>query len=383
MSSYREETQVSSFLFSAMGVDSGQDRFAKRRERLWALLEAQKLPYLIVSNPVNIFYLTGFRGSAGIAVVGRSEALLWVDPRYTRQAQEQARGVEVIEEKGSLLTAAACWLGKRHSRGAGFEDVHLTCAGLCELRAHLPPRVRLRPAHGLIEELRCVKDTEEINCIREAGRLTAAVFAEVTGLVRPGVRESDVAAEIEYRMRRRGADGAAFEIIVASGPRGAWPHARASSKLLKKSELVIFDLGAILSGYAADMTRTVYLGQPTRRVRSLYCAVREAQEQAVEAARSGVQARDVDSTARKALARRGLARYFTHSAGHGVGLEVHERPRLARGERQRLAVGHVVTVEPGIYLEGFGGIRIEDTVLVGERGPEVLTPASKDDWYVV
>jgi Xaa-Pro aminopeptidase len=152
---------------------------------------------------------------------------------------------------------------------------------------------------------------------------------------------------------------------------------------LKKGELVILDLGAILSQYVADMTRTVYLGQPTRRVRSLYCAVREAQEQAVEAARSGTRARDVDRAARKALTRRGLARYFTHSAGHGVGLEVHEKPRLARGERQRLAVGYVVTVEPGIYLEGFGGMRIEDTVLVGESGPEVLTPASKDDWYVV
>jgi Xaa-Pro aminopeptidase len=366
-----------------MDVDTGQDRFAKRRERLRALLEAQKLPLLVVSNPVNIFYLTGFRGSAGIAVVGPLEASLWVDPRYTRQAQAQAQGVEVFEEKGSLLKAAGGWLGKRRSRAAGFEDGHLTCAGLRELRGHVPPRVRLKPAGGLIEELRSVKDTEEINCIREAARLTSVVFAEVTRLVRPGVRESDLAAEMEYRMRRRGADGAAFETIVASGPRGAWPHARASSKLLKRSELVIFDLGAILRGYAADMARTVYVGKPSRRVRSLYCAVREAQQRAVEAARSGVQAKVVDGTARQALARRGLARYFTHSVGHGVGLEIHEKPRLARGETQRLAVGCVVTVEPGIYLEGFGGIRIEDTVLVGESGPEVLTPASKDDWYVV
>lgn len=366
-----------------MDVHSGQGRFARRRERLLALLGAQRLPLLIVSNPVNIFYLTGFRGSAGLAVVGLSEAFLWVDPRYTQQAREQAHGVEVIEEKGGLLKAAGRWLGERRSRVAGFEDGHLTCAGLRELRGHVPPRVRLKPAGGLIEELRCVKDTEEIKCIREAARLTSAVCAEVIRLVRPGVRECDLAAEIEYRMRRGGADGAAFETIVASGPRGAWPHARASSKLLNKSELVIFDLGAILSGYAADMARTVYVGQPTRRVRSLYSAVREAQQRAVDAARSGVQARDVDGAAREALARRGLARYFTHSTGHGVGLEVHEKPRLGRGERQRLAVGCVVTVEPGIYLEGFGGIRIEDTVLVGDRGPEVLTPASKDDWYVV
>jgi Xaa-Pro aminopeptidase len=243
--------------------------------------------------------------------------------------------------------------------------------------------VRLKPAGGLIEELRCVKEADEINCIRAAARLTSAVFTEVVRLVRPGVRELDLAAEIEYRIRRGGADGAAFETIVASGPRGAWPHARASSKLLKKSELVIFDLGAILRGYAADMARTVYVGKPGGRVRSLYGAVREAQQRAADVARSGIQARVVDSTARKALARRGLARYFTHSVGHGVGLEIHERPRLARGERERLAAGCVVTVEPGIYLEGFGGIRIEDTVLVGESGPEILTLASKDDWYVI
>jgi len=381
--SYREETQVSSFLFSAMDMHSRQSPFAKRRERLWVLLEALKLPFLIVSNPVNIFYLTGFRGSAGIAVLGLSEAFLWVDPRYIQQAREQAHGVEVVEEKGGLLKAAGYWLGERRAKVAGFEDGHLTCAGLREVRGHVPSRVRLKPAGGLIEELRCVKDTEEIECIRGAARLTSAVFAEVIRLVQPGVRECDLAAEIEYRMRRGDAEGAAFETIVASGPRGAWPHARASSKLLNKSELVIFDLGAILSGYAADMARTVYVGQPTRRVRSLYGAVREAQQRAVEAARSGVQARDVDGAARKALARRGLARYFTHSTGHGVGLEIHEKPRLGRGERRRLAVGCVVTVEPGIYLEGWGGIRIEDTVLVGDSGPEVLTPASKDDWYVV
>jgi Xaa-Pro aminopeptidase len=366
-----------------MSVDPGHDRYSKRRERLSALLEAQELPLLVVSNPVNIFYLTGFRGSAGIAAVGGPEALLWVDPRYTRQAREQARGVEVLEAKGSLLKAAAGWLGKQRSRVAGFEDGHLTCARLRELRGHVPPRVRLKPAGGLIEELRSVKDPEEIDSIREAGRLTAATFAEVAGLVRPGVRECDLAAEIDFRMRRRGAEGVAFETMVASGPRGAWPHARASSKFLKKGELVILDLGAILRGYAADMTRTVYLGQPTRRARSLYDAVRYAQVEAAEAACSGTRAGDVDRAARKALARHGLARYFTHSAGHGVGLEVHEKPRLARGERQRLAVGYVITVEPGIYLEGFGGIRIEDTVLVGESSPEVLTPASKDDWCVV
>jgi len=356
----------------------------RRQERLRQLLERRKLPLLVVSNPVNIFYLTGFRGSAGVAILGPSEALLWVDPRYTQQAREQARGVEVVEERGSLLKAAGRWLGKRGVKKAGYEDGHLTCAGLRELAGQTPGTVRLTPAGGLVEELRYVKDPEEIECIRNAGRLTAAVLAEVIKQVRPGVRECDLAAEIDYRLRRRGADGAAFETIVASGPRAAWPHARASAKLLKKSELVIFDLGAILRGYAADMTRTFYLGNPSRRVRSLYSAVLEAQQRAVRGLGAGKRGReDVDAAARRALAARGLDGCFTHSTGHGVGLEIHEKPRLARGEWQRLEAGCVVTVEPGVYLEGLGGIRIEDTVLVRRGGREILTPAPKDDWIIM
>jgi len=356
---------------------------AKRLERLRQLLERRKLPLLVVSSPVNVFYLTGFRGSAGVAIFGASEALLWVDPRYTQQAREQAPGVEVIEERGSLLKAAGRWLGKRGRRAAGYEDGHLTCAGLRELAGQTPGSVRLRPVGELVEELRYVKDPEEVECIRNAGQLTAAVFAEVMRQVRPGVRECDLAAEIDYRLRRRGADGAAFEAIVASGPRAAWPHARASAKLLKKSELVIFDLGAILRGYAADMTRTLYLGNPGRDVRSLYRAVLEAQRRAVRSVGAGKRAREVDAAARRALAARGLDGCFTHSTGHGVGLEIHEKPRLARGEGQRLEVGCVVTVEPGVYLEGLGGIRIEDTVLVRRGGREILTPAPKDDWIIM
>ena len=244
-------------------------------------------------------------------------------------------------------------------------------------------RTVFQECRGLIEELRCIKDEEEIEYIRQAARATAQALEDVRPLLRPGTRERDLAAEIEYRMRRRGAEGAAFETIVASGARGAWPHARASSKLLKKSELVILDLGAILCGYAADMTRTVHLGKPRARLRRLYAAVQDAQERALAVVREGVRAGDVDRAARGALGRHGLARYFTHSTGHGVGLEIHERPRLGRGETQRLEAGCVITVEPGVYLEGLGGIRIEDTVLVGSDGPEVLTTASKDDWIIL
>jgi Xaa-Pro aminopeptidase len=356
--------------------------FGGRQARLRARLEESELPFLLVSNPVNIFYLTGFRGSAGAAVFGvAGEALLWVDPRYTLQAREEACEVAIWQARRGLLEAAGEWLAKRRAAAAGFEESHLTFAAVRDLKRRCA-RVSFKPAGGLVEGLRSVKDAGEIECVRQAARVTVETFEDVRSLLQPGTRESDLAAEIEYRMRRRGAEGAAFETIVASGPRGAWPHARASSKLLKKSELVILDLGAILRGYAADMTRTVCLGKSGPHLRHLYSAVRDAQAQGIAAVREDVRAGNVDRATRRALRRRGLARYFTHSTGHGVGLEIHERPRVGRGEKQPLEAGCVITVEPGVYIEGLGGIRLEDTVLVTSDGPEVLTTASKDDWII-
>lgn len=379
---WQEETEVSSFLFLSMQPGSLPRVFEARQGRLRSLLEARKLSLLVVTDLRNIFYLTGFRGSAGVAIFGSSQARLWVDPRYTLQAEEDARGVDVLEERGVLLKAVGRWLQKKRPRRVGYEDSHLTCADFRALAGETPRAVRFTPAGKVVEELRFVKDQDEIAVIRQAGRITAAAFEEVLPLVQPEVRETDLARELEYRLRQKGAEGAAFETIVASGPRGALPHARASSKLLGKDELVIFDLGAILRGYAADMTRTVYLGRPGRRVRLLYNAVLEAQQRAVEALREGTRAGDVDALVRRVLRRRGLAKYFTHSTGHGVGLDIHEEPRLGRGEKTRLEAGCVVTAEPGVYLKGLGGIRVEDTVLVGAKGPEILTPASKDRWFV-
>lgn len=361
------------------GLASGQ--YGARQQRLRAQLEARGLAALVVSHPLNIFYLTGFRGSAGVLALRISGGILWVDPRYTLQAHQDARGVEVREDRHGLLQAAARWLKGKRVRSAGYEDAHLTSRALGALRKTAGAGTRLAPAGDLVEELRFVKDENEIARIRDAGRVTVEAFEEVLPEIRPGVKESDLAAELEYRMRRKGAEGAAFETIVASGPRGAYPHARATGKLLQKCELVILDLGAILGGYAADMTRTLYLDKPDKRVRSLYNAVLEAQRQGVEALRPGVAAGRVDAAARRVLRQRSLSRYFTHSTGHGVGLEVHEKPRVARGEKTRLEPGCVVTVEPGIYLQDFGGIRIEDTVHVGADGPEILTPAPKSEWF--
>ena len=345
-------------------------------------METRRVPFILVTHLPNIRYLTGFAGSAGILLVGPRVGNLWVDPRYTLQAQEQAEGVDVIEEKEGILKGAAIWLRKNGARTATFEASTLTYTQFEQIRKEAGESLHLEPAGELIEELRIVKDRGEIEAIRRAGKVTAEVFTELLPRIRPGMVEQDLAAEIEFRMRKKGAEGAAFETIVASGPRSAYPHARPSSKALQECELVIFDLGAILSGYAADMTRTVFLGEPTRRVRSLYSAVLKSQVGAIRSVQDSTPTGEVDSAARRILTKHGLARYFTHSTGHGVGLEIHERPRLGKGETTCLRSGSVVTVEPGVYLEGVGGIRIEDTVLVGPEGPEILTPASKECWVI-
>jgi len=359
--------------------------FRARQERLLALLEKKSVHRFVVTQPANVFYLTGFRGSSGVALFGtRDEPRLWVTPLYGLQARDQAQGVKIKVERNLLLKSVGKWLGQRR-RGlvdhVGFEESHLTCEALSTLQEAAGQRVVFEKAGGLVEGLRLVKDSGEIELLRRAAAVTGHILDALRTKVRPGIREADLAAEIEFRMRLEGAEGAAFPTIVASGPRAALPHARASSKEIGPNELVIVDLGAILAGYAADMTRTFYTGRPTRQICNLYDAVRDAQVRAIESAKVGAKWGEVDRAARRELRDRGLGKHFTHSAGHGVGLDVHEAPRLARGQKEQLQAGAVVAIEPGIYLERLGGIRLEDLVLVGNDGPEVLTTSSKADWY--
>jgi Xaa-Pro aminopeptidase len=231
---------------------------------------------------------------------------------------------------------------------------------------------------GLVETLRAVKDAGEIDRIRDAARLGSEVMEEAIRLIRPGVTELDVAAEIGYRMRRKGASGESFEAIVAAGPRSALPHARPTAHQIGKNELVVLDLGAILRRYCSDLTRTVHVGKASSRERGWYQAVLEAQAAARDALRSGVTCVAIDAAARRVLQRKGLGRYFVHSTGHGIGLEIHEDPRIARDQKTVLETGNVVTLEPGVYVEGVGGIRIEDDALVTPRGCEILTTTSRE-----
>jgi Xaa-Pro aminopeptidase len=246
------------------------------------------------------------------------------------------------------------------------------------LRKAAGSKCQWKPVVGLVETLRAKKEPSELAQMRKAAALASEIVGEIGGLLRPGLREFEVAAEIEYRMRKRGASGPAFETIVAFGERSALPHARPTAKRLKKNELVVLDLGAILGHYCSDITRTFYFGRVPARVRRWYRAVQEAQAAAIAAVRGGVRCGDVDAAARKVLAGYRLDRYFVHSTGHGLGLEVHEDPRLARGQEARLEPGQVVTIEPGVYMEGVGGIRIEDDVAVHANRSEVLTRGSRD-----
>lgn len=334
---------------------------------------------MLVTHLPSIRYLCGFTGSAAILLVEHSRATLFTDSRYTLQARQEVHGAgTVIAPHGLIRAVAETLKGRRGAIRLAFAPAQLTVAQKDALQLSTGARLRWLAAPDLIERLRAVKDPAELTLMRQSARLISEVWTAAVRNVKPGMSELAIAADIDRAMKLQGASGPSFETIVASGPRSAWPHARPTPKLLRKNELVVLDQGAILRDYCSDMTRTVFLGRPSSRVRSLYGAVLEAQEAAIAAIRPGVSAASVDAAARKVFKRLGLERYFTHSTGHGLGLEIHEMPRLGRAEETLLVQGMVVTLEPGVYIERLGGIRIEDEVLVTSRGAEALTSASRE-----
>ena len=333
---------------------------------------------LLVMHPANWYYLSGFSGEAGALLLLRRGSVMVTDGRFTAQAKQETSGIRVVAQKGSLTASVGAWLKTQRRSRIGFDASQLTVAQLRALRAAAGRKVRWIAASGAVEALRARKEPQEIAQMRKAGVLAGEVLAAALKLLKPGVRELEIAAEIEYQMRQRGASGRAFETIVAFGERSAYPHARPTAKRLRKNELVVLDLGAILGHYCSDITRTVFVGRAPARVRRWYRAVQDAQSAAIAAVKAGVRCGDVDAAARQILAGHGLDRYFIHSTGHGLGLEVHEDPRVARGQKQILVPGNVITIEPGVYIPGVGGIRIEDDVAVRADRTEVLTRFPRD-----
>src|ERR1019366_2293138 len=282
------------------------------------------------------YYLSGFSGDSGALLVDASSATLFTDGRFTIQAKEEAPGIRTRIHRGPLLEAVGEHLRKKGRPKVAVSPSRLTLAGWKALKKAAGGNPKWVSVDGLVDQLRAVKDPFEIDRLRDAARLGSEVMEEIIRLIRPGVTELEIAAEIGYRMRRKGASGESFEAIVAAGPRSALPHARPTERRIGKNELVVLDLGAILRHYCSDLTRTVYVGKAPSRVRHWYQAVLEAQAAARDVLKAGVATGAVDAAARGVLQRKGLGRYFVHSTGHGIGLEIHEDPRLARGQKRLL-----------------------------------------------
>jgi Xaa-Pro aminopeptidase len=362
---------------------------AARVRRLQASLASNKLDCLLITHLPNVHYLCGFTGSAAALLVKERGCILFTDGRYRAQAEQEVKGAKIVIARKSPLWAAAAWLAARRgvsSSGSsksskstvGIEPEALTVGMRDHLASLLKGTARLRSAPPLVERARMVKDAAEIGRIRQAVALGASLFTIARKKIRPGATEVEVAAAMEYAARRGGAEGMSFPTILASGPRSAIVHGRASGARIPASGFVVCDFGVILAGYCSDRTRTVHVGKASQEAKSLYDSVLEAQQTAIEAVRPGATAADVDGAARRVLRRRKLARYFSHSTGHGLGLEIHEAPRLAVGQAQKLEPGMVITIEPGAYVPGKWGVRIEDVVLITSSGCEVLTPTDKE-----
>jgi len=309
-------------------------------------------------------------------------SVFFTDVRYDTQGRAEVKDAKVVIARKGLLDAVGEWLGARRQRSRkwiiGIEAEHQTVEEKKRLAKLLPAEVGLRDASSLVERARMVKDDEELGLIRAAVRLGATLFDRALEVLKPGVKEVEVAAVMEYAARTSGAEEMSFPTIIASGARSALPHGRATEQAIAASGFVVCDFGVILAGYCSDQTRTVWMGSASAEAHAAYEAVKEAQAAAIAAVRPGVSVGEVDAAARKVLQKGKLGRYFTHSTGHGVGLEIHESPRVAAGQKEVLKPGMVITIEPGVYFPGKWGVRIEDMVAVNEGGCEVLTPTSKD-----
>jgi len=351
----------------------------RRIERVRAQLREAGVEALLVTQPENRRYLSGFTGSSGWLLVSAESALIATDSRYWEQAAAECPSFELVMVKGSMAKALPEMLGKLGVTRVGFESQSATYADVEEWRTEAP-ECEWAPTKDLIIALRSVKDADELDALREAVRLADDALAATLARIRPGMTEREVAWQIESYIRTHGAEGVSFDTIVAVGPNGARPHAHAGDAIIVPGEPIVIDMGARLGGYCSDITRTVCLGQPndSERFWSVYRTVLKAQLAAEAAIQPGASGTAVDAIAREIITEAGYGENFGHGLGHGVGLAIHEEPALSQRVDYTLAAGQVVTVEPGVYLTGWGGVRIEDIVLVTGNGAEVLTAAPKD-----
>ena len=333
-----------------------------RIQKLTAGLSADEA--YIITGKANIFYYSRFTSEDALLYISKNNLTLLTDSRYTVQAKEQAKEFDIITDSD--------FLKKVPEKSIGFEEEYMTCARLSRLKEIAKDKTFI-PAQEKISKPRRIKSDAEISKIAAAEALGCEAFSYITDFIRPGISEKEIALELEFYMRKKGAEGLSFETIVASGVRGAMPHGTASEKIIKSGEMVTIDFGCILDGYCSDMTRTVSVGTPDSRMKEIYDVVQTAQTAAIAGIRAGVKCSDADKIARDIIKDAGYGENFGHSLGHSVGIEIHEAPNLSPKSKDTLESGNVVTVEPGIYVENLGGVRIEDVVAVTADGIVNLT----------
>ncbi|OIK13795.1 Xaa-Pro peptidase family protein [Bacillus sp. MUM 13] len=348
----------------------------EKLQRFRQALENVQADGFLITSTYNRRHMTNFTGSAGVVLISQSEAKFITDFRYTEQAGKQAQGYDIVQHKGSIPEEVAKQAKDMGIKKLGFEQEHLTFSSFKSYENAFDGE--LIPVSGLVEKLRLIKTPSEIKILKEAADIADAAFTHIVDFIRPGITELDVSNELEFFMRKQGATSSSFDIIVASGKRSALPHGVATDKVIETGDFVTLDYGAYFNGYVSDITRTLAVGQPSDELKKIYNIVLEAQLRAMAGIKPGMTGKEADALTRNLIDEKGYGEYFGHSTGHGIGLEVHEGPALSLKSDIILEPGMAVTVEPGIYLPGIGGVRIEDDTIVTKEGNEALTHSSKE-----
>lgn len=348
----------------------------KRIEKLRALMKKAIIDAYLVTSPANLRYLTNFTGTAGMALITLDQAFFITDFRYIEQASEQIQGMTIIQHQGDIVSELLKLMESESVNVLGLEDAVMTYADYSIFEEVID--AELAPASGLIEKLREQKDDGEIAIIEKACAIADEGFDHVLKMIRPGMTEIEVANQLDFYMRSLGASGISFETIVASGARSALPHGVASEKMIEQGDLITLDFGCVYQGYVSDITRTFAIGDPGQQLKDIYQIVLEAQKKVLEVAQAGVTGSELDAVARDFISEAGYGEAFGHSTGHGIGMEIHEGPNISRSNDEPLMEGNVITDEPGIYLAGLGGVRIEDDLVILAEGNRILTQSPKE-----
>lgn len=346
----------------------------KRLQNLRELMKEKEIEAFVIYKFVNVTYITGFTGDDSVALVTHDKAIFITDGRYTEQAQKEVKDFEVVEHKTGIKEVLKEYIKTLEIKKLAFEE-NISYGQYKELKEFL--EIELIPQASLVETLRVVKDEEEIENIKKAQNITDKAFEHLLNFINVGMTEKEVALELEYFMKKQGAEDLSFDTIVASGKRSSLPHGKASEKVIEKGDFVTIDFGCKVGGYCSDMTRTIVMGKANEKQKEIYNIVLEAQQRAINNLKAGLMSKEADLLARSVIEEKGYGQYFSHSLGHGVGLEVHEAPSLSSKKEEILKEGAIVTVEPGIYIPDFGGVRIEDMVLLKQDGVINLTKSPK------